>query len=67
MKGFKMITLVGIISTWYLTKLYYTKSFSVKTEHIENGLVRVTCIKCSRVLIISENNMRTPFYCTMCH
>ena len=62
-----MTTLLAIAITWYLTKLYYTKSFSMKPEHIENGLVRVTCVKCSRASIISENNIRTPFYCIICH
>lgn len=67
MRGFKVTTLIAMLAVWYLTKLYYTKSLSIKSEHIENGLIRATCVKCSSVSIISENNMRTPFYCTMCH
>jgi len=62
-----MTTLIAMIVVWYLTKIYYTRSMSIKSEYIESGLIRATCIKCSRVSIISENNMRTPFYCTMCH
>lgn len=62
-----MITIVAMFAVWYLTKIYYTRSMSFKSEHIENGLVRVVCVKCARASIISEKNMRTPFYCIICH
>ena len=62
-----MTTLLAIAITWYLTKIYYTRSISIKPEHIENGLIKATCVKCARVSIISEKNMRTPFYCLVCH
>ena len=62
-----MTTLLAIAITWYLTKIYYTKSFSIKSYEVEAGLVKVTCLKCSRVSVITEQNIRTPFYCTTCH
>ena len=62
-----MTTLIAMAITWYLTKIYYTRSMSIRSEHIENGLVKVKCIKCSRISVISEANMRTPFYCIICH
>lgn len=62
-----MTTILAMLLVWYLTKIYYTRSMFIKQEHIENGLVRVVCVKCARVSIISENNIRTPFYCIMCH
>ena len=62
-----MTTLLAIAITWYLTKIYYTRSISIRSEYLENGLVKVICIKCSRTSVISEANIRTPFYCTMCH
>jgi hypothetical protein len=62
-----MTTILAMLAVWYLTKLYYTKSFFFKPEHIEDGLVRVVCVKCARASIISEKNMRTPFYCIICH
>ncbi len=62
-----MTTLLAIAITWYLTKIYYTKSFSIKSYEVEAGLVKVTCVKCSRVSVITEQNTRTPFYCTTCH
>ena len=61
-----MITLLAIAITWYLTKVYYTKSLFVKPDRVEDGLIRAICIKCSRASIISEKNMRTPFYCMIC-
>ena len=62
-----MTTLLAIAITWYLTKIYYTRSISIRSENIENGLVIAKCVKCSRTSVVSEVNMRTPFYCTMCH
>jgi hypothetical protein len=62
-----MTTLLAIAITWYLTKIYYTKSFAIKSYEVEVGLVRAACVKCSRVSIITQQNMRTPFYCTTCH
>lgn len=62
-----MITLFSVAIAWYLTKLYYTKSFTIKSYEVEAGLVRATCVKCSRVSIITQKNMRTPFYCIICH
>ena len=44
-----MTTLLAIAITWYLTKIYYTRSISIKPEHIENGLIKATCVKCARV------------------
>ena len=62
-----MTTLLAIAITWYLTKIYYTRSLSINPERIEDGIVRVVCIKCSKISVVSEANIRTPFYCTMCH
>jgi ribosomal protein S27E len=62
-----MMALLAMLAVWYLTKLYYTQSFFIKPENIEDGLVRVKCGKCSRVSVISEKNLRTPFYCMICY
>ena len=62
-----MITLAAIVLTWYLTKLYYTRSLRLNVEGVDNDkLVRARCFKCSRFDWTVNENLRTPFYCSMC-
>ena len=62
-----MLTLLAIIITWYLTKVYYTRSIRLKIDKLgERGLVRIQCSKCSEVVVVSSDNLRVPFYCTAC-
>ena len=62
-----MITLLAILLTWYLTKVYYTRSLRLNVEGVDNDkLVRARCSKCTRDTFIVKDNLRTPFYCSMC-
>lgn len=62
-----MITLLAILLTWYLTKLYYTKSPIFKTSKFDNkDLIHAKCSKCSAVVTTNKDNLRIPFYCSMC-
>ena len=63
-----MIERVCILLTWYLTKYYYTRSWTVKVSNSleEHGLVQAKCSKCARVEIIKTDNLRTPSYCSVC-
>lgn len=64
-----MITLLAIVVTWYLSKVFYTKTFSINIDHnslAKRGLCELTCSKCSRKEIVKEENMRTPSYCIGC-
>ncbi len=62
-----MITLLAILLTWYLTKVYYTRSLRLNVEGVDNDkLVRARCSKCARNTFIVKDNLRTPFYCSMC-
>ena len=62
-----MITILAIFITWYLTKVYYTKSLRLRIEGVDNDkLIKVKCSKCARSVFTVSDNLRTPFYCSMC-
>ena len=59
-----MITILAILITWYITKYYYTRSFTLDIE--ESDLIKATCSKCARSGYISQDNLRAPYYCVSC-
>lgn len=59
-----MIELLLIAITWYITKLYYTRSFRFDIE--QSDLTRATCAKCARSGYISQDNLRATYYCMSC-
>jgi hypothetical protein len=59
-----MIEILAILVTWYVTKLYYTRSF--RFDIAESDLIKATCAKCARSGYISPNNLRAPYYCMSC-
>lgn len=62
-----MITIILIALTWYLTKVYYTRSLTVSMYDLEeHDLMQATCAKCAQTMVIHIDNMRTPFYCIVC-
>ena len=62
-----MITIAAILITWYLTKVYYTRSLRLKIDGVNpDELVRAKCSKCARNTFVVRDNLRTPFYCSMC-
>ena len=62
-----MITILAILITWYATKLYYTRSFTLDVDDMEeNGLIQATCSKCARSGYISTDHIRVPYYCMSC-
>ena len=62
-----MITVLAVLLTWYLTKLYYTKSPILKTSKFDNkDLIHAKCSKCSSLTRTNKDNLRIPFYCSIC-
>ena len=62
-----MITIILIALTWYLTKVYYTKTLKVSIYDLEqHNLMQATCSKCAQTLVIHMDDMRNPFYCLGC-
>ena len=62
-----MIELLLIALTWYITKIYYTRELKVNMPSTDNpDIVQARCNKCSQILVINVENMRTPFYCMLC-
>ena len=62
-----MITITAILITWYLTKVYYTKSLRLRIEGVDTDkLIKARCSKCSENVFTVSDNLRTPFYCSMC-
>lgn len=62
-----MITIIAIILTWYVTKLYYTNIPNIDIFKSEDtDIHKATCFKCGRTSMIYDDHMRTPFYCVTC-
>jgi molybdenum cofactor biosynthesis enzyme MoaA len=62
-----MITIFTILTTWYLTKIYYSKTLKVSIYDLEaHNLMQATCHKCAQTTVISIDDMRNPFYCMNC-
>ena len=62
--GQEMIEILLIAITWYLTKLYYTRSFTFDIE--ESNLIKATCAKCARSGYTAPENLRALYYCMSC-
>ena len=53
--------------TWYLTKVFYTHDPLIRIPELEeHGLITAQCAKCAQYIVISDEHMRTPFYCVVC-
>jgi hypothetical protein len=62
-----LTTIFAMFVTWYLTKIYYTRTMVVKLDNLEaRGLVQEKCSKCSILVTTRHENLRTPFYCSSC-
>ena len=62
-----MITVLAVLLTWYLTKVYYTKSPIFKTSKFDSkDLIHAKCSKCSALVRTNKDNLRIPFYCPTC-
>jgi hypothetical protein len=59
-----MITILAIAITWYITKLYYTRSFTFDIE--QSDLIKVTCAKCAQSVYTHPDHLRAPYYCVSC-
>jgi hypothetical protein len=62
-----MTTVLAILITWYFTKVFYTKSFSIDYRKLANqGFCELTCFQCAKSHVIKDEHVRTPFYCYGC-
>jgi formamidopyrimidine-DNA glycosylase len=62
-----VITVLAVLLTWYLTKVYYTKSPIFKTSKFDSkDLIHAKCSKCSALVRTNKDNLRIPFYCPTC-
>ena len=62
-----MIFLLGVLTTWYLTKVYYTRELSIHLYELsDHGLAQANCVRCSQHVIVAEDDLRNPFYCLAC-
>jgi formylmethanofuran dehydrogenase subunit E len=62
-----MITIIAMLTTWYATKVYYTKTLTVQTPVKEEGpMVHARCAKCSQIIYTHRDNLRVPYYCLGC-
>ena len=61
-----MITILAILITWYITKIYYTKSLEINRPEDNSEIIRSTCAGCARTEYIHRDNIRVPHYCMSC-
>jgi len=61
-----MLTIILITLTWYATKIYYTKQFTIEISEKDPNMVLATCSKCSQRIQTHVDNIRTPYYCLTC-
>jgi hypothetical protein len=62
-----MITIILMMIVWYGTKLFYTKDPFIRIPELEDhGLTTAKCHRCSQFIVISQEEMRNPFYCNVC-
>jgi hypothetical protein len=59
-----MITIISILITWYVTKIYYTRSFKLEVE--DSGLAEAICVRCGKKSFINPENLRVSYYCPTC-
>jgi hypothetical protein len=60
-----MIYLFLIGLSWYLTKLYYTKTFKLVIKEASSD-VYTKCYHCSRQYSTVVENLRAYNYCNLC-
>lgn len=53
-----------IIATWYITKLYYTRSF--KLSIARSDLLDLRCTHCGTAIYRSIEHIRAENYCIDC-
>jgi len=61
-----MITILSILITWYATKVYYTKSLTIKTVEKDPSMGHIKCSGCSQTIYTNKDNFRAPYYCIAC-
>jgi hypothetical protein len=59
-----MITILLMLATWYVTKIYYTHRFTVKFNDV--GDPGQVCFRCAKREYPDEANKRVPYYCNGC-
>jgi len=59
-----MTTILAILITWYVTKLYYTRQFGFEID--QSDLIKATCHKCARIGYVHPEHIRAPYYCISC-
>ena len=61
-----MIELSLIAITWYITKVYYTRSLEINIPEDDSEIIRSICAKCAQSEYIHRDNLRVPYYCMSC-
>lgn len=59
-----MTELTLIFITWFITKLYYTKSPLFKLK--DSDLITTRCYKCGNTFTIAKSELRSVNYCYNC-
>ena len=58
--------LLAILITWYVTKIYYTRSLEINRLKDDSEIIRATCAGCAQSGYIHRDNLRAPYYCMLC-
>ena len=60
------MTIIAIIVTWYLTKVYYSKKITFNLNEVERDHITQICFSCGKYDYIHKTNLRSPHYCMGC-
>jgi hypothetical protein len=58
------MVIVSLLVLWYITKVYYTRSFKINLEKSE--LIELHCAHCGRAIYRSHEHIRAQNYCADC-
>jgi hypothetical protein len=56
--------ILELLILWYITKLYYTRSFRLKMN--KSDLYETRCFSCGYPVYIAPDNLRAMNYCMDC-
>ena len=60
------MTIIAIIVTWYLTKVYYSKKITFNLNDVDSDHTKQVCFSCGRYDYVYNPNLRNPHYCMAC-
>ena len=58
------MVILSLLVLWYITKVYYTRSFKFMVKR--SGLIELRCFHCGTSIYRADDNLRIENYCQDC-